>query len=67
MRGVESILTGDGSQDDLYKDAAETYGFFARAARHALMKLIQIDAGTLFRIFIFNCGAVSSGTMHVAP
>jgi RNA polymerase sigma-70 factor (ECF subfamily) len=26
MRGVESILTGDESQDDLYKGAAETYG-----------------------------------------
>jgi RNA polymerase sigma-70 factor (ECF subfamily) len=26
MKGVESILTGDQSQDDLYKDAAETYG-----------------------------------------
>jgi RNA polymerase sigma-70 factor (ECF subfamily) len=26
MQGVESILTGDQSQDDLYQDAAETYG-----------------------------------------
>jgi RNA polymerase sigma-70 factor, ECF subfamily len=34
MRGVESILTGEQSQDDLYREAAETYGsFLARLAR----------------------------------
>lgn len=34
MRGAENILTGDQSQDDLYKDAAENYGSsLARLAR----------------------------------